>query len=152
VKGWKDAGTMRTVQAGMAGGETGECGSAADMATLNTLDTGVIAAPSNSGADILRFTPHRVLSGPYHRNQKGMLTELYIGLAQPGEAKAFLRGAGVTVLAFCKTDPQTDALIRRKPDGLYASLARGHVPGYLQPLGQPTNGGFRFYKVLPDKS
>lgn len=152
VHGWKQAADMRALsRAGISGGEVGECGDTADMAILNTLPAGVIAAPSNSGADILRWTPHRVLTAPYHRNQKGMLTELYIGLAQPGEAKAFLRGAGVTALAFCKTDPQTDALIRRKPDGLYANLARGQVPGYLQPFGQPNESGFRLYKVLPDK-
>ncbi|MDR6816070.1 hypothetical protein J2X76_001224 [Neorhizobium sp. 2083] len=151
VHGWKQAAEMRTLSsAGFSNGEVGECGDQTDMAALNTLATGIIAAPSNSGADILRWTPHRVLTAPYHRNQKGMLTELYIGLAQPGEAKAFLRGAGVTALAFCKTDPQTDALIRRKPDGLYANLARGNVPDYLQPFGQPSKNGFRLYKVLPD--
>lgn len=156
VHGWKQAADMRALSsAGMSDGEVGEvgeCGDPADMAVLNTLPAGVIAAPSNSGADILRWTPHRVLTAPYHRNQKGMLTELYIGLAQPGEAKAFMRGAGVTALAFCKTDPQTDALIRRKPDGLYANLARGQVPDYLQPFGQPSKSGFRLYRVLPDKN
>ncbi|EUC00564.1 hypothetical protein PMI07_003850 [Rhizobium sp. CF080] len=153
VHGWKQAADMRTLsRAGISDGEVGECGDPADMMALNALPTGVIVAPSNSGADILRFTPHRVLSGPYHRNQKGMLTELYIGMAQPGEAKAFLRGAEVTALAFCKTDPQTDALIRRKPDGLYANLARGQVPDYLQPFGQPNADGFRLYKVLPDRN
>lgn len=153
VHGWKQAADMRALSsAGMFDGESGECGDAVDMAVLNTLPAGVIAAPSNSGADILRWTPHRVLTAPYHRNQKGMLTELYIGLAQPGEAKAFMRGAGVTALAFCKTDPQTDGLVRRKPDGLYANLARGQVPDYLQPLGQPSKSGFRLYRVLPDKN
>lgn len=153
VHGWKQAADMRTLtKAGISDGEIGECGDPADMAALATLPAGIIAAPSNSGADILRWTPHRVLTAPYHRNQKGMLTELYIGLAQPGEAKAFLRGAGVTALAFCKTDPQTDALIRRKPDGLYANLARGQVPDYLQPFGQPSQSGFRLYRVLPDKN
>ncbi|CAN7594437.1 hypothetical protein [Neorhizobium sp. LjRoot104] len=153
VHGWKQAADMRTLtKAGISDGEVGECGDPADMAALATLPAGLIAAPSNSGADILRWTHHRVLTAPYHRNQKGMLTELYIGLAQPGEAKAFLRGAGVTALAFCKTDPQTDALIRRKPDGLYANLARGQVPDYLQPFGQPSQSGFRLYKVLPDRN
>jgi hypothetical protein len=153
VHGWKQAADMRALSsAGLSDGEVGECGDEADMAVLNTLPAGVIAAPSNSGADILRWTPHRVLTAPYHRNQKGMLTELYIGLAQPGEARAFMRGAGVTTLAFCKTDPQTDALIRRKPDGLYANLARGQVPDYLQPFGEQSKSGFRLYRVLPDKN
>ncbi len=134
-----------------AGGrqEQGECSSEADMAQLAAMPAGVVAAPSNSGAEILRFTPHRVLTGPYHRNQAGMLTELHIGLAPPDEARAFLAGAGVTVLAFCKTDPQTEMLVATKTDGLYADLSRGLVPSFLQPLGG-SESGFRFYKVLTD--
>jgi hypothetical protein len=128
--------------------ESGECGGPAAMAELNALPTGVVAAPSNSGADILRFTPHRALSAPYHRNQGGMLTELHIGLATPADAKAFLQGAGVTVLAFCKTDPQTETIMQIKKDGLYAALGRGDVPGYLQPAGDLVDG-FRIYKLVP---
>ncbi len=135
-----------------AGGrqEQGECSSEAEMAELAAMPAGVVAAPSNSGAEILRFTPHRVLTGPYHRNQAGMLTELHIGLAPADEARAFLAGAGVTVLAFCKTDPQTEMLIAAKSDGLYADLSRGRVPAFLQSIGGSDNG-FRFYKVMTDR-
>ncbi|MFB9949826.1 hypothetical protein ACFFP0_13255 [Rhizobium puerariae] len=150
-QGWAGATDLKALSApGIAGGQAGECGDPADMALLNTLDAGVVAAPSNSGAEILRWTRHRVLSAPYHRNQKGMLTELHIGLAPPAEAKVFLRGAGVTVLAFCEADPQTRSLIGLKKDGLYASLARGEIPAYLQPVGQAGKGEFRLYRVLPD--
>lgn len=128
--------------------ELGECGAPEDMAMLAAMPTGVVAAPSNSGSEILLNTSHRVLSAPYHRNQQGMLTELYIGLAQPGEARAFLNGAGVTVLAFCDTDPQTKALMKMKPDGLYAALTQDKVPDYLEPAGIGS-GRFRFYKVKP---
>lgn len=149
INGWRDGFDFSTLsQPGESHAETGECGSAADMVSLNALDTGVIAAPSNSGAEILRWTPHRVLSAPYHRNQRGMLTELHIGLAPPAEAEAFLRGAGVTIVAFCKTDPQTQSLIRLKADGLYASLARGQVPNYLQPMDVAGKGSFQVYRVL----
>ncbi|MBW6423465.1 hypothetical protein KX729_18570 [Rhizobium sp. XQZ8] len=133
---------------GSLGKEAGECGGLADMAVLNGIDKGVVAAPSNSGPEILRATQHRVLSGPYHRDQQGMLTELYIGLAQPDEANAFLHGAGVTVVAFCASDPQTQMLAKMKPDGLYAGLARNEIPDYLQPVSGEGNG-FRFYRVAP---
>ncbi|RWX76713.1 hypothetical protein EPK99_13625 [Neorhizobium lilium] len=132
-----------------AAAEEGECGGADALARLNSLPKGVVAAPSNSGAEILRFTPHRALSGPYHRNQGGMLTELHIGLATPADAKAFLRGAGVTILAYCKSDPQTQTMMSMKKDGLYASLGRGKVPDYLTPVGSEVDG-FRIFTVLPE--
>ncbi|TDK35415.1 hypothetical protein E2F50_14315 [Rhizobium deserti] len=130
--------------------ESGECGGPATMQVLNGLPPGVVSSPSNSGADIIRFTPHRAISAPYHRNQAGMLTELHIGLANPKEAEAFIRGAGVTIVTFCSTDPQTTALVRIKPDGLYAALQRNEVPDYLQPVGGPVEG-FRIFRVLPDR-
>ncbi len=127
----------------------GECSAQDGLPLLAGLEPGVVAAPSNSGAEILRYTAHRVLAAPYHRNQGGMLTELHIGLAPPAESEAFLRGAGVTLLAFCAGDPQTRSLIRMKPDGLYAALARGDVPTYLAPIGRTGEGdGFVVYRVV----
>jgi hypothetical protein len=119
------------------------------VAPLLGLPPGMVAASSEMGVPILRFTPHRVLTAPYHRNQAGMLTEMHIGLAGPQEAEAFLRGADVAVLAFCPEDLQTRQLARLKPEGLYAHLLRGEVPPYLEPL--PSNGktGVRFFRFSP---
>jgi len=134
--------------AGVFAGEEGAaCFSQAAIAPLVGLAPGVVAASSNMGAPILRFTPHRVLSAPYHRDQGGMLTEMHIGLSQPAEAEAFLRGAGVTLLAYCAKDPQTESIARLKPDGLYAALAKGNVPAYLKPLA--SGDGVQIFRVTP---
>jgi hypothetical protein len=129
--------------------ETGECISRDALAPLAGLDPGVVSAPSNLGSPILRFTPHRVLSGPYHRDQGGMLTELHIGLAEPKEAEAFMRGAHVTLLAFCASDPQVKEVSKLKPDGLYAQLGQGHVPAYLQPIPTAAKSGVQFFRFAP---
>lgn len=121
------------------------CGDAQDMAALRGLPPGTVAAPSNRGAGILRFTPHRVLSAPYHRNQGGMLAELHIGMASPQDALLLLRQAGVTAVAFCRNDPQTEKLIELNAGGLYESLARGEVPAYLTPVR--SSGKFQIFIV-----
>ena len=124
------------------------CSSREALSPIAELEPGVISAPSNMGARILRFTPHRALSAPYHRNQAGMLTEMHIGLSRPAEAEAFLRGADVTLLAFCRDDPQTENIAHLKPDGLYAALAKGNVPPYLKRLSSPDQEGVQFFRVL----
>jgi hypothetical protein len=129
----------------IAKGDPDACGNAADMAALRTITPGVVASPSNSGVEILRFTRHRVLTAPYHRNQAGMLAELRIGMADPAEAETLLKSAGVSVVALCKSDPQTENLISLKPGGLYAALARGQVPAYLSPVG--SEGKFELFRV-----
>jgi hypothetical protein len=124
------------------------CETLQSLAQLNDLPAGTVVAPSDYGADILRITPHRVLSGPYHRNQGGMLTELHIGLAEPEEAAAFLRGSKSTILAFCPTNIQTEKIAKMKPDGLYAALEAGQVPDFLQPLPQDPQSGLTIYRVV----
>jgi hypothetical protein len=145
---WSD---HRTFEAGGRGQVIAECGNKADMAALNKLPAGLVAAPSDNGARILLNTHHEVLTAPYHRNQKGMLTELHIGLAVPEEARAYLRSAGVSILAFCPTDIQTRLLARIKPDGLYAELSRNVVPPYLMPIDAANGASFAVYRVSNDE-
>ncbi|OWW05009.1 hypothetical protein ATY81_03340 [Rhizobium sp. R72] len=125
------------------------CTSKSSLAPLTEVPAGLVVAPSDVGVSILRFTDNRILAAPYHRNQGGMLTELHIGLAEPREAEAFLKGAGVTVLAFCADNPQTKELAKMKPDGLYAQLEKGLVPAYLKPMPTPDGAPIRFFRYVP---
>ncbi|MCJ8236984.1 hypothetical protein [Peteryoungia algae] len=127
------------------GGPT--CEAPAGFAALAGLPKGTVAAASDFGPEILRFTHHRTLSGPYHRNQGGMLTEIHIGLAEPEEAAAFLRGSGVDYLVFCPTFAQTQVMAAMKTDGLYAQLLAGKVPGYLRPVPIGGPSGLQIYRV-----
>ena len=129
--------------------ETANCTSKEALAPISGLQPGVIAAASNMGAPLLRFTPHRTLSGPYHRDPDGMLAELHIGLAEPQQAEALLRDAKVTLVAFCKGDPQVETLSELKPRGLYAQLSAGHVPTYLEPISAPTKSDVQFFRFKP---
>lgn len=151
TKGFGEAVTLRalTNASSVSSSKNEACRSLTDMAALAKLPPTVVAAPSDSGTTILRYTDHRVLSAPYHRNQAGMLTELHIGLSEPQEAEAFLHGAHVSILAFCPHDVQTQMLAKMKPDGLYAQLEKGRVPAFLQALPVADPDGFRFYRVLP---
>lgn len=125
------------------------CTDAAAMAPLAQEPTGVVSSPSNLGAHILRFTSHRALSAPYHRNQGGMLTELYAAMAKPKDSVKFLRGAGVTVLAYCLSDPQTRTVMAAAPEGLYAELSKGNVPDWLEPVPATQSAPLQLYRVLP---
>ncbi len=129
------------------GASTKDCDMPASYVTLAKLPPTTVAAPSDLGPEILRFTKHRVLTGPYHRNQGGMLTEIHIGLAEPDEAAAFLRGAGVGILAFCPDFIQSEKIAAMKPDGLYAQLEKGNVPPYLVPVPVEGPSGLKIFAV-----
>ncbi|CZT35774.1 hypothetical protein [Rhizobium sp. 9140] len=142
----KIAGTDDTVMAGM---EQGACVARDAITPLTHEPAGVVAAPSNLGASILRFTHHSVLTAPYHRNQAGMLAELNIGLASTETAKDLLIRDGVTLLAFCAEDGQTSLIAERAPDGLYATLGKGFIPAYLQPVATPEDPALKIFRVIP---
>ncbi|ENN89402.1 hypothetical protein RHSP_66711 [Rhizobium freirei PRF 81] len=131
--------------------ETTDCISKEALAPIAGLEPGVVAAASNMGAPILRFTPHRVLSGPYHRDPGGMLAELNIGLAQPQQAETLLRDSHVTLVAFCKGDPQVELLSERSPQGFYAQLSAGRVPTYLEPIAASTKPEVQFFRFKPQE-
>ncbi len=142
----KVANTDDTVMAGI---EPSACVARDAIAPLADESIGVVAAPSNLGASILRFTHHRVLAAPYHRNPAGMLAELNIGLAGTEAAKDLLKRDGVTLLAFCAEDGQTSLIAERAPDGLYATLGKDIVPAYLQPIATPESAALKIFRVLP---
>jgi hypothetical protein len=133
--------TGKVEAAASASDDRAACLQQAAMAPLAAEPDGVVANVSNVGATVLRYTGHRTLSAPYHRNQAGMLAELQIGLSRPEEARRYLDEAGVTLIAFCASDPQVGNMAREAPDGLYAELRTGRVPDWLEPvpgtLGQP---------------
>jgi hypothetical protein len=134
----------------VSGPEKATCTGGQAMAVLAAEPAGVVAGASDLGTSILRYTHHRVLSPPYHRNQGGMLTELHIGLSNPNQAEAFLRGAGVTLLAFCAADSQTRSVARAEPEGLYAGLYEGRVPHYLEPINGDADAALKLFRVRPE--
>lgn len=123
------------------------CDAPAGFAALDRLPGGVVVAAADLGPEILRFTRHRALAGPYHRNEGGMLTELHVGLAKPDEAAAFLRGSGATILVFCPELFQTKKIATTKPDGLYAGMLKGEVPAYLKRVPVEGPSGMQIYRV-----
>lgn len=143
--------SQEQLQAGLAGTAKvrAACTAQSSIAPLAGEPAGVVSGPSNLGVQILRYTPHRVLSAPYHRNQGGMLTELHIGLSNPHQAEAFLRGAHVTLVAFCADDTQTRDLAKAEPEGLYADLLKGRVPDYLEPIAGTENAALQLFRVRP---
>lgn len=130
--------------------DPGKCATKEALAPLAAEPTGVVVAASNLGAPILRFTDHRTLSGPYHRDVDGMLAEMKIGFAPPADAKALLQRAGATLLVYCRVDPQMESFSKAMPDGLYAHLAKGEVPDYLLPIASVANNTMQIYRVKPE--
>ena len=119
-----------------------------DYGLLAAMPKATVLAVSNLGAPILRYTPHRVLAGPYHRNVEGDLAALNAFIGTDEEALAIVRRYGVTLVASCPGNDETRSLEREAPDGLAARLARNDVPAWLAPVPAAADQPLKLFKVV----
>lgn len=124
------------------------CYRSSDYAALAAEPATTVLAVSNLGSPILVHSPHRVLAGPYHRNNAGNLAALdaFMGSAEAAHAIAYRQGA--TLLALCPGNDETQFLARAAPRGLLAGMLAGRNPAWLIPIGDPETP-LRLFRIAP---
>jgi hypothetical protein len=130
-----------------ANDSAGVCVDAASVHDFAARPPGRIVASFNEGPALLRFTPHSVLGANYHRNQRGMVASIRIGMAKPQDALQRLEASGVRYILTCDGDPMADDIARDYPSGLFAALKAGDIPGYLEEIPSPGRG-IRIYEII----
>lgn len=148
---WQFAAASVSLAAGGAQSEPTDkseaCYANADYELLSTLPRGVVLSISNLGPTILRNTPHRVLSGSYHRNLAGNLAALDAFTGTPNKALEIVKANNVSLLAFCRGNPETTFLAGRAPDGLIAALLAGNPPSWLEILPDTREMPLQVYRI-----
>jgi hypothetical protein len=113
------------------------------------MPAGNVLVISNLGAPVLRYTPHRVLAGPYHRNMDGNRAALEAFIGTPEKAHEIARASGISLLAFCPGNTETSFLAGRAPDGLLAGLLAGSTPNWLEIMPESKGKPLELYRILP---
>lgn len=124
---------------------TSSCYGADAHQALAEQGVSTVAAVSNLGPAILKYTRHRVLAGPYHRNIEGNLATLDILMGPPETSRQVLQRHNVALVAHCPADDESQVLARAAPGGLLAALMRGKPPGWLEPVSK--GSGYTIYRV-----
>lgn len=128
---------------------TERCYKQADYAQLAAMPVENVLVISNLGASVLRYTPHRVLAGPYHRNVAGNLATLEAFIGTPEKAREITRANTIGLLAFCRGNTETAFLAKRAPDGLLAGLLAGKTPDWMEIAPESRGRPLELYRVLP---
>lgn len=126
-----------------------ECYKQVDYAQLAAMPAENVLVISNLGAPVLRYTPHRVLAGPYHRNLDGNIAALDAFIGTPAKAEEIARANSIGLVAFCGGNPETAFLAERAPAGLLAMLLRGEVPDWLEIVPESRAGALELYHIRP---
>ena len=126
-----------------------KCYKQADYAQLAAMPAENVLVISNLGAPVLRYTPHRVLAGPYHRNLDGNIAALDTFIQSLEKAEEIARANSIGLVAFCRGNPETAFLAKRAPDGLLAGLLAGRAPNWMEIVPETQGQPLELYRVLP---
>lgn len=151
---WQLAALPLKPEAKDGGGEAAaleRCYALSDYGTLGALPPGLVLAVSNQGSTILSATGHRVLNGPYHRNNAGNLAALDMLMGEPEEAGDTARRLGVAYVALCRGNPETASLRKWAPEGLLAALFAGNAPSWLVPLPDTAGQPIELWRVRDER-
>ncbi len=120
-----------------------------DYRDLAAMPAENVLAISNLGASMLRYTPHRVLAGPYHRNLDGNLAALNAFIEPPDKGAEIASSNNIGLLALCRGNAETAFLAKRAPGGLLAELLAGRAPDWLEIVPESKGKPIELYRVLP---
>ena len=123
-----------------------DCQSAMSVRALGALPKGNFIAPFDMGPMILAQTPHGVLASSHHRNELAMHDHIQIFRSEPAAAHRLMQVHGITYLAACPKEAELGFYARKDPKGLWAQIAKGNVPSWLEPL--PARGeGIKVWRI-----
>jgi hypothetical protein len=119
------------------------------FAAIGGLPPGLVAAPSDVGVSILRFTGNSILSAPYHRNQGGMLTEMHIGLVAARRRRSLPARYGCDCAGLLQGQSADQADRQDQAGWPLRATGKGKRAAYLQALPKPDGSPVQFYRYVP---
>jgi hypothetical protein len=140
---WPETQTMPAAQVDKS---TASCESAQSVAALGALPKGQFIASFDMVPSILAGTEHKALASSHHRNERAMHDHIQIFRSSPVLAHRLLIKRGIDYLAVCMDEEELANYARKDPGGLWAQMANGKVPDWLEPM--PVMGkGIRVWRV-----
>ncbi len=92
-------------------------------------------------------THHSAITGPYHRNGRNIADVMKAFGGSAEQAHAIVLRHHADYVLICPGISEATIYARRAPNGFYSELARGHPPGWLQPVALPGTTPYRLWKV-----
>lgn len=114
-----------------------DCRQPAAFTALAGLPAANAMTPIDLGSHMLLFTPHAVVSAPYHRNQEGV-RDTFRFFNDPIESvRQMLATRGVHLVVICPAMPELKGLPGAAPDSFVRLLPEGRLPAWLTETTPP---------------
>ena len=113
------------------------------------LPKGTIFTFVDLGPRTITLTRHNAVIGPYHRNGEQIADVMNAFRGSPERARTIVAKYRADYLMTCPMSSTTTIFISEAPKGFYAQLAKGQVPGWLEPVALPEDSPFKVWRVKP---
>ena len=131
-----------------AQGEKQRCLMPAAFDAVAALPPGRVMGFIDLGSHLLAFTPHSVVSAPYHRNIAGVRETFDFFNGPIAAARDILLRRGVGYVAICAAMPEMRGLADAAPDAFVRLQALGALPPWLEEISPP-GAPLTLYRVIP---
>ncbi|MHA6730182.1 hypothetical protein [Devosia sp. A369] len=119
------------------------------FADLAALPPERVMTPIDLGAHLLLYTPHEVVSAPYHRNQQGVRDTFRFFNDPIADARAILDERGIGLVVLCPGMAELHGLPGRAEDSFANLYAAGKLPPWLHDVSLP-DSPLQVFAVLPE--
>lgn len=123
------------------------CTRTSQLRTLDAIPAATMFTQVDLGPRLIVVTHHNAVAGPYHRNGQAILD---VHHAFTGTADGFRPIAArhqAAYLLLCPNMAETTVYRSHNPVGFYAQLAKGQVPGWLEPVALPEGSPYKLWKI-----
>lgn len=120
----------------------------AAFADLAAMPPERIMTPIDLGAHMMLYTPHEVVSAPYHRNQQGVRDTFRFINDPIAEARAILDERGIGLVVLCPSMAELKGLPDRAADSFANLYAEGRLPDWLTDVSPP-DSPLQVFAVTP---
>ena len=123
------------------------CTSMAGLHAVALQPAGKVFTFVDLGPRLITVTHHTSIAGPYHRNGQAIADVMHAFRAGEPEAHRIITKYHSDYLLICPNMSTSTIFMSETPNGFYAQLAKGQVPGWLTPVELPKNSPFKMWRV-----
>ena len=126
----------------------GRCPTLAALKPIAQQPKGYLLTFVDLNPRLITVTHHYGVAGPYHRNERGILDVMLTFRGTADHARQVIARRGIDYVLICPGMSESTIYSSEAPKGFYVQLAKGKVPGWLQPVKLPKNSPFRMWRVV----
>jgi hypothetical protein len=125
----------------------GQCPTLAALRPIAQQPKGYVLTFLDLNPRLIAVTHHDGVAGPYHRNEAAILDLVRVWRGSAENARQMVARRGIDYVLICPGLSESTMYSSGAPKGFYVQLAKGQVPGWLQPIPLPKDSPYRMWRV-----